>query len=473
MGWRLGSRLWWGLVPLLLLLWGAGALATSSLPGLPSTPVPTLALLPTVTFAGVAAMSIVAGCLLLSVVIDPALVRSWSLGWLAVALGLSALGLAMLAADVAAEQPLALGEDPRGLLVTADSLAGRMILLQLVALAVAGVVMVLVRSRWGRLSALALVLIAVAAPTLSGHAGLSGEHSMAAFAIGLHAAAAAAWMGGLAVLVAVLGRQPMLAPRVLPWFSMVALVLVVIVAETGLLSASLIAGSVEDVLGSTYGSLVIAKAVLLAALIALGWQQRRRAVDRLPDASVPRTVAVIAASELVVMGVALAAAVVLARIGPSAIPGQGFAPLTLVALGVAVPMLAVALRRGGQPMGRSLPEVWVVMLGVVVVEVGGVGLLRELLGPLGLALEVALLLGVGWLAVGACRGSRSAVVMLAIVLPVALGAASMLSDRPDSVRMTIVAALAAESLVVLWWRAFPSVPPAPDAAPHLLAETAS
>mgnify|MGYP007099124526 CR=1 FL=1 len=68
----------------------------------------------------------------------------------------------------------------------------------------------------------------------------------------------------------------------------------IVVAESGLLATSLNDNTLGDLLGSTYGSIVLTKTVLLAFLIRLGWLQRRRGVDRLPSASVPGTVARIA-----------------------------------------------------------------------------------------------------------------------------------------------------------------------------------
>ena len=45
---RLGARLWWGVIPLAVLLWGVGALSPVVFPGLGQTPVAVLALVPAV-----------------------------------------------------------------------------------------------------------------------------------------------------------------------------------------------------------------------------------------------------------------------------------------------------------------------------------------------------------------------------------------------------------------------------------------
>jgi len=455
-GAAIGSRLWWGLLPLAVLLWGTGALVAASLPGLPATPLVTLALVPGLDFVRDVAVAIAAGAIAMRPLTRATVLRPWAAGWAVAAAGLAALALVALRADLLASEvlrgdgTLSLGE------LASGTLAGRALALQSGCLLVAAGVAWVGDGRVARWSALVLVLVAAAAPGFAGHAGLSGEHAAAAVAIGLHAAAASVWVGGLAVVCALVLRQADRAAEVIPRFSGLALACVIVVAETGLLIASLTAGTLIDLLGTAYGSIVLAKAAMLAWLVLLGWQQRRRVVDRLvgatdPSAVTVRTMAALGGIELVVMGSALAAAAVLARIGPPSIPGGGFAPLTLVVLGVAVPMLIVTVRPRGWRVTDSLPEVAAVLLLIVIVEVGGVGLLRALAGPLGLALEIALLVGVGWLALAAARGP--ALIVLAVGLPVAVAVATILADRPGTSRMAVVAALVAVLLVGLRWRA--------------------
>lgn len=478
-GAAVGSRLWWGLVPLAVLLWGTGALVTASLPGLPTTPLATLALIPGLDFVRDVAVAVAAGAIAMRLLARDTVLRPWAVGWAAVAAGLAALALVALRADLLTSEVLR-GDGTLSLLeVARDTLAGRALALQAGCLLLAAAVAWLGGSRVARSAALVLVLVAAAAPGFAGHAGLSGEHAAAAVAIGLHAAAASVWVGGLAVVCALVLRQADRAADIVPRFSGLALACVIVVAESGLLIASLTAGTLIDLLGTAYGSIVLAKATMLGWLVLLGWQQRRRVVDRLVGAPAQpaaidstaasvKTMASIAGIELVVMGSALAAAAVLARIGPPSIPGGGFAPLTLIVLGVAVPTLIVSVRPRGWKVTDALPEVAAVLLLIVIVEVGGVGLLRALAGPFGLALEIAMLLVVGWLAVAAARGP--ALVILAVGLPVAVAAATILADRPGASRMAVVAAVVAVLLVGLRWRMLrvarvtraESTAPAPD-----------
>lgn len=445
-GARLGLRLWWGAIPLALLLWGTGAVLVTSLPGLPGASlVPTVAL-PALGFARDVALALAAGAAVVQVLVDAPRARRWALGWAAVALALAVLSFPTLVADVSA------GEDAVTLLsFVTETLAGRALAGQIIGLAV-GLVLLAVPRRWARISALVVLLVAVALPPLAGHAGLSGPHAAATVSIGLHVVAASLWVGGLAVVSGIVLLQRDLAPVLLPRFSVLALVCIIVTAEAGLMSASLLVESLTDLLGTAYGSIVLAKGALLAWLAWLGWQQRRRAIDRLPDASVPTTVAAIAGIELVVMGIAMGCAAVLTRIGPSPVPATGIAPLSLVVLGLGIPMLIVTVRPRGWAVTDGLPEVAAIILLVVIVEVGGVGLLGRLLGPVGVVAECALLLVAGWLAASASRVGLGGLLTLAIGLPVALLVSAVIADRPDGLRMAVVAALTAEALLAAgWW----------------------
>ncbi len=140
--------------------------------------------------------------------------------------------------------------------------------------------------------ALALGLGMIVTPVASGHASVSGPLSLVADYA--HVAAAAAWTGGLAVLVFGLrltgaGRWR-LAERAVPRFSNIAV---------GTVAALLVAGTVNGVIqvkvpgswsipsawrglwDSTYGLLLLAKIALVVPLLALGAFNNRYSVPRL------------------------------------------------------------------------------------------------------------------------------------------------------------------------------------------------
>ena len=449
-GVRLGARLWWGLIPLVILLWGTSALAVSVVPGLPATPLTTLIAVPFLSYLRDIALALTCGALAVRVLAPAPLARPWAWGWGAISLGLIALGLVSARADITATTftdgaGLAFGD------FVAQFASARALVIQAGCLAVA-LLVTLAATKAARVVSLAIALVGASAVAFSGHAGLSGQHSVAAFSIALHIASIFMWVGGLAVVVALVLVDQQQAPTLLPRFSTLALVCVIVAGETGLLSASLTSGALTSLLGTAYGSLVLAKCVLLAWLIYLGWLQRSRALARLPHAGVPQTVARIAGVEFLGMGTAIAMAVVLSRIGPSPIVGEGFAPLTLVVLGIATPLVFVTMVPRTWRVSDALPEAAAAVLLLVIIEVGGVGFLRHVLGSLGLLAEIALLVLAGWAAVSAAQRSVGGRLVLALGLPVAIGVAVALAPRTGGALMAVASVLLAEVVLLTQWR---------------------
>ncbi|HEU5006814.1 MAG TPA: copper resistance protein CopC [Jatrophihabitantaceae bacterium] len=97
----------------------------------------------------------------------------------------------------------------------------------------------------------------------------------------LHLCAMAVWVGGLVLLVAAVlpRREPAELRAVLPAFSRVAFVAVIVIAVTGTYAAWRGIGAWRAILGTNYGLLVCAKVLLFCGLIALG-QLSRRAIQR-------------------------------------------------------------------------------------------------------------------------------------------------------------------------------------------------
>jgi len=471
-GLRLGARLWWGAVPLLLLLWSLGAL--SGIAGLPTTPLTTLALHPFAAFARDIAMALTVGGLLVGIRHPGDRVRGWTLGWGLAGLALIALGAVTLHADLMA-QGIVDSLGPQAVAsVIADTIAGKALVVQAICLVVAlALILIATRVSTGlasiaRWAALVLGLVAAATPAMASHAGILGPHAVAGVSVGLHVAAVSAWVGGLAVVTALVVREPD-GVRLLRRFSPVALACVIVAAETGLLTASLTSPSLSDLVGSAYGSLVVVKAVLLGWLIWLGWLVRRRVLDHLdvdtdvdtavnraarPRAALLATLARLTSVELVLMGTAFAASVLLARLGPPHAISEGIAPLTLVALGVGAPMLAAVIRPVRSRFPDAYPEVCVVIWLVVLADVGALGPLDRLLGGVGLAIELLLLAGSGWLAAQALRrpGARVAGWCAAAGLPLVFAIIVWLNDTV-SWPLAAVSAVAGVALVVGWRRA--------------------
>jgi copper transport protein len=155
-------------------------------------------------------------------------------------------------------------------------------------------------------------VLAVLAGGLAGHPA-SYTPTVAMPASALHQLAAASWAGGLLFLVTEAGSAGFAAAvgRV----SRVALLAVVVVAATGLLQTWLMLGSVDQLLGTPFGLLVLAKVAGLAGLVALGAYHRYRLVPSLAAGSAPVRFPRSVAAELAAAVVVLAA--VLSHIPPN------------------------------------------------------------------------------------------------------------------------------------------------------------
>ncbi len=106
----------------------------------------------------------------------------------------------------------------------------------------------------------------------------------------IHVLAASVWVGGIACLLLVLpaATRQLEAPQrsrllmaTLARFSPLALACVIAIAATGVVQAYIDVRSFEGLFHTTYGALVIAKVVLLTALIGLGWINRERILPAL------------------------------------------------------------------------------------------------------------------------------------------------------------------------------------------------
>ncbi|MFE0025082.1 copper resistance D family protein [Amycolatopsis sp. NPDC059021] len=163
----------------------------------------------------------------------------------------------------------------------------------------------------------AVSLLALLPLPVTGHAMDWRWHDLAMVSMELHVLGATAWTGGLFAVIALVAGNRALLADVLPRFSKLATVCLVVVAATGLVN-----GIAEVVLtppgrdlisglfGTGYGRLVAGKVLCLLGLAALGGNIRFRLLPAIIQRK-PTALLRWAALELTVMGVAFGFAVVL------------------------------------------------------------------------------------------------------------------------------------------------------------------
>lgn len=127
-------------------------------------------------------------------------------------------------------------------------------------------------------------------PGLAGHPG-TGDAAWFTTAVDVvHLAAAAVWLGGLAMVVFAVVADTAVVRR----FSSVAFVAVIVIAATGALQSWRQVGSLDALRHTTYGNLLVAKVALFVGMVALAaWS--RRWLRRAAGESLRRSVAAEAA----------------------------------------------------------------------------------------------------------------------------------------------------------------------------------
>lgn len=144
---------------------------------------------------------------------------------------------------------------------------------------------------------LTLAIAIAAGFPFMGHAAAASPHLVAMTSDFLHVAAAGAWLGTLAVLLAWMQRMPtdQLA-RLIDTFSPLALVAGGVVVATGVVSALMHVEAVSDLWALSYGQLLLAKLGAVAVTMGAGawnWRVNRPRLSALGDAAGLRRVAML------------------------------------------------------------------------------------------------------------------------------------------------------------------------------------
>lgn len=231
-----------------------------------------------------------------------------------------------------------------------------------------------VLSRSGCVLLLALALLALVPPALTGHAAGSANHDIATSALVLHVLASAVWVGGLAAVVLHLRRSgPQVLGAALRVFSPLALACVVALTVSGVVSGWTRLPSVDALVGTGYGRVVLVKAVLLVGLVAIGARHRRGTLGQVALGD-PRAFRRWALGEVAVMAVAFGVGSALPRVPTPTQQDAGAGSAAAALLGYDVPPLTAA-----RLLTQWRPDLLVLALAVLaaVLYVRGVLALRR------------------------------------------------------------------------------------------------
>ena len=156
-----------------------------------------------------------------------------------------------------------------------------------------------------------LALGALLPVAMTGHAHGSGGHDLATVSAGLHVLSVAAWVGGLAALLA--GGRRLAGPELVTAvrrYSGIAGLCLVVVTVSGVVNAYVRVVAFDALFDSRYGNLVLVKTGLLVALAGCGAAHRQYTIRRLAagpgDPAARRPLLRLGLAELAVMGVAIA-----------------------------------------------------------------------------------------------------------------------------------------------------------------------
>jgi putative copper export protein len=466
-GARVSVGLLAGVPVLLLILATLGALSQTTVEGLPVVPWQTLWSLPLDRWVRDVAASIVLGFVvvggLLLPRLDHRLIRLASLAALAWLVAL--LAQVPLTVSELLGRPLSDSFDPQIVMaLLTQTQLGQILIAQIVLVSLVALLAWAILGRVTAAIVLGLAATAAGLTGLMGHSGLHSGHTSASISLAIHLLAVGIWVGGLIAVCSHVMRYPDDAATAIRRFSTLALVCVIVLAESGLLNASLRVDGVASLITTPYGTLILAKATLLAALIVFGWHQRRYVVPTGDRSTLVR----FASYEVLLMGIALGISVALSRTAPpaGAIAGDRITAGALALLGLAVPLVLVwagAARQGRRDRPAAPGPAWLVRLTAGYPEPFAVGLAvvtyvvaavvpSGLLG-IGVAAVLAslVLVAVGWAFALAVLGPRGtpALILAAVLWPAALWLASRSDPVETGAQIALAGAVGLACLALL------------------------
>ena len=232
---------------------------------------------------------------------------------------LVASGLSWLAATTAAiaDQPIKdIFASPLAREVLLDTQFGQVSLLRLATALALSICVVADRARW---LSVALAVVLLASLAWLGHSGAALSIFFTA-ADALHVTAAGAWLGGLvplALLLAALRRQRdaksvSIGTTVTRRFSLLGVAMVTTILITGLINTWNLVGSVEGLLDTAYGRLLLVKIALFLAMVSIAAVNRFRLS---PSLQVPGTLKLLERNSLIEAAIGLLIILIVAALG--------------------------------------------------------------------------------------------------------------------------------------------------------------
>jgi putative copper resistance protein D len=209
-----------------------------------------------------------------------------------------------------------------------DIATGRAWLAVTIIAAVVTTVLFGVRSLGGLALTLVLALIGLVPTALIGHSSSSSDHEGAINSLGLHLVGVSTWVGGiiiLALLSGILtgpkaGASTDITEATLRRFSALAGFAFVLVFASGIINASIRITNWGDLVGSSYGQLILAKAAATVVLGGIGLMHRQWVIPQLgakgSTMSSRRVLWQLVLAEFLVMGATSGVAVALGRSAP-------------------------------------------------------------------------------------------------------------------------------------------------------------
>ena len=229
----------------------------------------------------------------------------------------SALGWFATTAAAIADQPIKnIFASPLASEVLLDTQFGQVSLLRLAAALALSICLIADRARW---LSLALAVVLLASLAWLGHSGAAPSIIFTA-ADALHATGAGVWLGGLvplALFLAALRRRKAaesvaIGTMVTRRFSLLGVTMVTTILITGLLNTWNLVGSVEGLLDTAYGRLLLVKIALFLAMVSVAAVNRFRLS---PHMQVPGTLKLLERNSLIEAAIGLIIVLIVAALG--------------------------------------------------------------------------------------------------------------------------------------------------------------